>query len=110
MIDENKFFNQVGGIPFSKFFRSTRRTRRKRRNRRTRRTRRKDRKLKTNRRKINTGRTIRKIKKRNIKSNKKNPEGLGYKSKDTPYNVVMRGVDDNLWENKKTGWIKLDIN
>ena len=114
MVYENQFFHQVGGISFSKFFkrkrkkRKTKKTMKKRRKNIRRTNRRRTNRRKTNRRRTNSIRknTI----KRTIKKNKKNPEGLGYNSKDIPYNVVMRGVDDNLWENKKMGWVKLDIN
>ena len=38
------------------------------------------------------------------------PKGLGYCARCTPLNIVMRGNDGNLWENKKFSkgkrWVK----
>ena len=39
------------------------------------------------------------------------PKGLGYCARCTPLNIVMRGKDGNLWENKKFSkgkrWVKV---
>ena len=40
-------------------------------------------------------------KKRKIKGNEPSPKGFGYCAHCTPLNVMMRGKDGKLWENKK---------
>ena len=37
----------------------------------------------------------------------KSPEGLGYCSKCIPTNIIMKGKNGKLWENKNKKWIQL---
>ena len=113
-------FIQMGGIPFSNLKKNKISRKRKRTKRKIKRTKRKIKR--TKKKKINR-RYLRK--KRNLcicdpkgekiyKIISNSPEGLGYCSHCIPINVVMKGKDGNLWENKKfkgqnKKWIKLNI-
>lgn len=90
---------QMGGIPFSKFKRKkklTRKTVNKKRKKKL------TRKISNNKCNCNEKLTFNK--------RSKSPDGLGYCSKCTPINIIMKGKDGNLWENKKNGWNLLRIN
>ena len=48
------------------------------------------------------------------KGNEPSPKGLGFCAHCTPFNVTMKGLDGNLWENKKFSkgkrWVKVRVN
>jgi len=119
----NKLEKQYGGaIPFSAMKKGGGKTLKKSKKRSTKKT-------KHKKRSISPGRVHRKITKKTRRSKKKTqqkkskkcscsnhkytgkedtPTGLGKCSECIPLNVVMKGKDNNLYENTKDGWIKIN--
>jgi len=90
-------FIQIGGIPFSKFKKKKKLTK-KILNKKKKLT-----KKRSNNNKCNCNKDL------TFDKKSKSPDGLGYCSKCIPINIIMKGKDGNLWENKKNGWNLLKI-
>jgi hypothetical protein len=106
-----------GGIPFSSFKTNSKKTKKKKKSKKKKRT-------------ISPSRERRKITKKTSRSKKRtlnkskakmcqcgshtysikdnSPNGFGKCSTCLPINVVMKGKDNKLYENKKNGWIKVN--
>jgi hypothetical protein len=126
----NPFLQIAGAIPFSSFGGENNNTRKRRKNNNTSKRRRnnntsKRKRNNTRRRNNNTRKRNNNTRKRRRNNNtrkrrrnnntgkkrscrglqKGSPDMLGYCSKKTPNNVVMKGADGNLWENKNHKWV-----